>query len=239
MPPEIVFCETPEDVADAAAALIFEDQAAAVEDSGIYHIALSGGRTPRLLYEQLASEEWEKTMAWASWEIFWGDERAVPPDNPESNFHLAQTTLLNRVEVGGVFRMQAELPNLQEAAEDYARTLRARFGFGIPAFETLLLGMGPDGHTASLFPGHPALQSKALVEVVEVKAPVPKRLTLTLPVLNRARHAIFLVTGEDKAEKVREILGGKDATYPAALVRPEEGQCTWLLDEAASYLIRS
>jgi 6-phosphogluconolactonase len=238
MPPEIIFCETPDDVADAAAALIFEDQTAAIEERGSYRIALSGGRTPKLLYVQLASEEWCNTMAWESWEVFWADERAVPPDHPESNFHLAHTTFLSEVPVGDIWRMPAELPDLKAAAEDYARTLRLRFDLHTPEFDTILLGMGADGHTASLFPGHPALESDALVEAVEVQQPVPRRLTLTLPVLNRSRHIIFLVTGEDKAPRVREILNNGDLTCPASRVRPTEGVCTWLLDTEAASLIR-
>jgi len=235
---EIIICETPDDVADAAAALIHEDQTAAIEERGVFRIALSGGRTPRLLYERLASEERRDMMSWEHWEVFWSDERAVPLDDPESNFHLAYAALLSKVPVSEVFRMPAENPDLHRAAEDYALTLRLRFGLRPPAFDTVLLGMGADGHTASLFPDHPALNSTALVESVEVEQPLPRRLTLTLPVLNRALHILFLVTGAEKAERVCEILKNGIASLPASRVNPEEGLCTWILDEAAASLIR-
>jgi 6-phosphogluconolactonase len=238
MSPEIIFCETPDDVADAAAALIFDDQTAAIEERNTYRIALSGGRTPKLLYEQLASGEWLDTMAWENWEVFWSDERAVPSDSPESNFHLAHQALLMHVPIGEVFRMPADQRDLKRAAEDYARTLRMRFDLKPPEFDTVLLGMGADGHTASLFPGHPALESHSLVEAVEVDQPVPGRLTLTLPVLNRARHAVVLVTGAEKAEAVRQILKDGDSSLPAARILPLDGICTWLLDQKAARLVR-
>jgi 6-phosphogluconolactonase len=236
--PEIVFCETPEDVADAAAALIFDDQTEAIGARGVYRIALSGGRTPELLFDQFASEEWRDMMAWENWEVFWADERAVPPDHPDSNFHLAQSTFLTEVPVGEIWRMHAEVADLHAAAEDYARTLRSRFSLGMPAFDTILLGMGADGHTASLFPAHPALDSTALVEAVEASVTPPRRLTLTLPVLNRALHVIFLVTGEEKSERVRDILMDDKFSFPAGRVKPDEGLVTWILDARAACLIR-
>jgi 6-phosphogluconolactonase len=239
MPPEIIFCETPDDVADAAADLIFHDQAAAIEERGIYRIALSGGHTPKLLYERLTSEDWRSEMNWENWEVFWSDERAVPPDHPDSNFRLAEEALLLHVPVGNVWRMHGEMPDLREAADDYARTLRLRFGLKLPVFDTILLGMGADGHTASLFPGHPALESAALVETVEISSQTPpRRLTLTLPVLNHALRVIFLVVGDEKAERVSDIFQHEDASLPAARVQPEEGECAWLLDHAAADLIR-
>lgn len=236
--PEIIFCETPDDVADAAAALIYEDQTAAIRERGVFRIVLSGGRTPKLLFQRLASEEWRDTMAWENWEVFWGDERGVPPDDPQSNFYLARTTFLSMVPVGEVWRMPAEESDLKRAAETYARTLRSRVDLQSPTLDTFLLGMGTDGHTASLFPGHPALMSTALVEAVEVGQPISKRLTLTLRVLNRGRHIIFLVTGTEKAERIRDILKDSDTSYPAAKIRPVDGTCTWLLDNAAASLIR-
>lgn len=235
---EIVYCETPEDVADAAADLIFESQSAAISERGIFRIALSGGRTPRPLYRRLASEEWKNVMAWDGWEVFWSDERAVPPDHPESNFALAQRELLSKVPVQDVWRMPADLPDLCEAAEDYARTLKSRFGPGAPVFDSILLGMGADGHTASLFPGSAALESGALVEAVEVPHAIPRRLTFTLRLLNSARQVIFLVTGSDKAEAVRAVLDANDYRLPAARVDPRDGTCWWLLDAAAAALIR-
>jgi len=239
VPPEITICETPEDVADAAADLIFRDQSAAIEARGVYRIAFSGGRTPKLLYERLASEEWRVEMNWENWEVFWSDERAVPPDHPDSNFRLAHDALLRHVPIGNVWRMPGEVPGLKAAADDYARTLRMRFGLKLPDFDTVLLGVGADGHTASLFPGHAALESAALVEAVEVPGKTPsRRLTLTLPVINHARGVVFLVVGSDKAETVRDIIEQRNSSLPASRVQPEEGECMWIFDEAAAHLIR-
>ncbi len=168
---ELVITEYAEDVTDAAADLIYEAQTQAIAARGVYRIALSGGKTPAALYAQLGSEEWKGVMAWDDWEVFWGDERAVPPDHADSNYRVARETLLSRVPIVDVWRMRGESGSLREAAEDYARTLKARFGPGIPVFDTILLGMGADGHTASLFPGHSALESQALVEWIEGRAP--------------------------------------------------------------------
>ena len=226
---EIIVCETPDDAADAAADLIFESQSQAVPARGAFSIALSGGATPRLLYERLASEEWRDAMNWPEWEVFWSDERAVPAEHPDSNYRLAHDILLSKVEVANVWPMRAD-------AAEYARTLRSRLGPGFPVFDTILLGMGADGHTASLFPGHRALDSSALVEAVEDD--IPRRLTLTLPVFNAARQVIFLVIGKEKAERVRDVLEHNDPRFPAARVQPEEGTCAWILDHEAARLIR-
>jgi 6-phosphogluconolactonase len=235
---ELVICETPDDVADAAADLIFESQQLAIEERGVFRIALAGGRTPDLLYERLASEEWKNQMAWEQWEVFWGDERAVPRNDAASNYGNAEKVFLKKVPLGDIWPMACDSGDLSAAAADYARLLKSRFGPGLPEFDLILLGLGPDGHTASLFPDHAALQSEALVEAVHVDLPVPRRLTLTIPVLNRARRVIFLVTGSEKAESALRILKETDPELPAARVVPEEGDCWWLLDLEAAHLIR-
>ena len=181
---EIVITETAEDVTDAAADLIYEAQTRAVAERGVYRIALSGGSTPHALYAQLGSDEWKNVMVWDDWEVFWGDKRAVPPDHPDSNYRVARDTLLSRVPIKDVWRMRGESGSLREAAEEYARTLKARFGPGVPVFDTILLGMGADGHTASLFPGHSALESQALVEWIEGRAPADS----PPPDVHAARH---------------------------------------------------
>jgi 6-phosphogluconolactonase len=233
---DIIICETPDDVADAAADLIFDSQTQAIGARGAFRIALSGGATPRLLYERLASDEWREVMNWPEWEVFWSDERAVPAGHRDSNYSLARDALLSKIKVENVWPMPAEAAALREAADEYARTLHSRLGPGFPVFDTILLGMGADGHTASLFPGHRALDSSALVEAVEDRT--PPRLTLTLPVLNGAQQVIFLVTGAEKAERVRDVLEHNDPRFPAAQVLPEEGTCTWILDHEAARLIR-
>lgn len=235
MNPEIIYCEYPDDVAEAAAALLQELQEAAIAERGVFRIALSGGTTPALLFKLLASPEWRDEFDFANWEVFWSDERAVPPAHKDSNFKLAHDLLLSKVAMGEVFRMPAEHPNLREAADSYARTLKSRFTPETISFDAILLGMGSDGHTASLFPGTSALESGAVVEAVEVKGnAIPRRLTLTLRVLNSAQAAIFLVTGAEKSATVREVLMDNNYSYPATRVNPHEGRLIWILDEDAA-----
>lgn len=234
---QIVLCETPDDVADAAADLIFDSQTEAVAERGVFRIALAGGRTPDLLLTRLASEEWRDEMAWENWEVFWSDERCVSPDSDDSNFALAKRHLLEQVPLGETFRMRGEI-DPAAAAEEYARTLRARLDPGPPVFDVILLGLGTDGHTASLFPGHAALQSAALIEAVDVDQPIRQRLTFTLNLINRARRVIFMIAGEEKAQRVRDILNRERDDLPAALVSPADGECFWLIDYSASLLIR-
>lgn len=235
MNPEVIYCEYPEDVAEAAAALLQELQSEAIAERGVFRIALSGGTTPAVLFSLLASEDWKGDLDFPNWEVFWVDERAVPPSSTESNYRLARDLFLSKVEIGDVFRMNCEHEDLKDAAEEYARTLKSRFMPEPVAFDAVLLGMGADGHTASLFPGTPVLESGALVEAVEVKGnAIPKRLTLTLRVLNSARAAIFLVTGKDKALRLREVLIDNNYKYPATRIEPRDGRLVWIIDEAAA-----
>lgn len=235
MNPEIIYCEYPDDVAEAAAALLLELQEEAIAERGVFRIALSGGSTPALLFKLLASSDWKDEFDFANWEVFWVDERAVAPTHKDSNYKLAHDLLLSKIPVGEVFRMPAEHPNLQEAADDYARTLKSRFTPERVSFDATLLGMGADGHTASLFPGTPVLESGAIVEAVEVKGnAIPQRLTLTLRVLNSSRAVVFLVTGEEKASRLREVLIDNNQRYPAARVEPHEGRLIWIIDEDAA-----
>jgi 6-phosphogluconolactonase len=230
---ETIFCEYPEDVADAAAAMIHHAQSAAIAERKIFRIALSGGRTPSLLYDALLSE-WRGEMEWEKWEVYWSDERAVPPHSEHSNYHLAMTRLLSKVPVGNSFRMPADDENLNLAAEEYGLLLKKQFASENPEFDLILLGMGSDGHTASLFPGSPALESGSLVAAVEANHEIPKRLTFTLRTINHAKLVFLLVIGEDKAGKVKEILVDENFSNPALRVDPKEGRVIWFLDEAAA-----
>lgn len=234
MSDEIIFCATPEDAAEAAAELIFEKQTEAVSGRGVFRIALSGGSTPKLLYQQLASEEWREEMSWDKWEVYWSDERAIPPDHPDSNYRLAHSTFLSKVPVQKIFRMEGEAADLEQVAREYEELLQENFDEPIPVFDLILLGIGADGHTASLFPNHAALNSEKRVEAVELKG---ERLTLTLRVLNAARTILFLVSGEEKAQAVKEILELGTRQLPATLVNPPEGECFWILDAAAARLL--
>ena len=197
---------------------------------------LSGGNTPRQLYEILARDPYHSTIPWERLWIFWGDERPVPPTNPESNFHMAQDALLCHVPIPSqqIFRMKGELPPA-EAAKDYERQLRTVFGAStaLPIFDLIFLGMGPDGHTASLFPGTQALEIKdRWVTENRVNALNTTRLTLTLPVLNNARALWFLATGAEKADVYAHVRHAPDIHYPASLVAPRQGDVRWYVDSA-------
>jgi 6-phosphogluconolactonase len=219
-----------EDVAGVAAERI----AGAVRGGG--HIALSGGSTPRAAHERVAAFD----LDWAGASLWFGDERAVPPDHEHSNYAMAKASLLDRI--GGpqpdVHRILGELGH-ERAADAYEGELRGVFGGEEPpAMDLLLLGLGPDAHCASLFPGDPALGERERWAVgvrTPGMPPLVSRVTVTLPVLNAAREAVFLISGEDKAEAVARAFGdapGPDA--PASLVRPERGRLTVLLDPAAA-----
>lgn len=198
-------------------------------------IALSGGSTPRKMHEILARKE---RIDWANVHIFWGDERTVPPDDPQSNYRMAKETLLDRVGVpdANVHRMRGEI-DPDEAASQYEEEIRSIFRLAageIPRFDVIVLGMGSDGHTASLFPDTEALQEEQRLVVANY---VPQlettRITLTYPVINNARLVLFLVAGDDKAGAVSQCMTGTELP-PAGLVQPEDGVVCWLFDSEAA-----
>ena len=224
--------ETPEELAEAAACIFVGSAAESIAERGRFAVALAGGSTPKATYEVLARDHAED-VDWPNVHVFFGDERTVPPDHEDSNYRMAWEALLDHVPVGSVHRMRGELQP-DEAAASYETDLRQFFG-GEAVLDLVMLGIGDDGHTASLFPETPALE---VTDRLAVANPVPKldttRLTLTAPVLSAARAVNFLVAGEGKAEALREILEG-DADphrYPAKLVRPPGGP-TWFVDRAA------
>jgi len=223
---------TSEAAAQAAANLLAELVRAAQTDRGSAHVSLAGGNTPRRAYELLGP-----LVADASLVHWWfGDERCVPADDPESNFRMvAESLLLGMTEPGRVHRIAGELPP-EEAAELYADELRRTvppFGDGIPQLDVALLGLGEDGHMASLFPGDPSLdvRDRLAVPVVAVKPP-PNRITLTLPVFETARAAVILATGTGKKDAVTRVLAGPDRATPASLLGGDS--LTLILDEAAA-----
>ena len=199
-----------------------------------FRIAATGGSTPHFLYEALASSTYRAGIEWQRWHVFFGDERAVAPDDAQSNYRLVVDTLLSKVPVpaGQVHRMEAERPDLEAAAGDYAQLLEAECGTP-PRLDLLLLGLGTDGHTASLFPGTAALDvDDRWVTRGLASTPPVDRLTLTLPVLNAASRVAFLVTGPAKADALRGVVEG---SVPAARVRPRTGNLVWFLDSAAAH----
>lgn len=231
------------DLAEAAARAIADAATDAVAARGRFTIALAGGSTPRATYMRLAQPRWAAAIQWHRTWVFFGDERCVPLDHPESNFRMAHETLLAKVPIPAsqIFPMRCEHDDPDAAAAAYARALGEVFGLRrgeLPRFDLILLGMGLDGHTASLFPGSPVLKEifRPVAAVHAAAASVPQRLTLTFPVLNAAARVIFLVSGTEKAKTVKAVLNG-DALLPAAMVRPTTGSLLWMLDRAAASLL--
>lgn len=241
MKPELRVAASKSALMEAAADLLAEAAARSIAERGRWLWALAGGSTPRGAYELLAREPRRSRIDWSKVWVFWGDERCVPPGDPDSNYGMARDALLRHVPIpeGQVCRMRGELAP-ESAAHLYVRDLRAVFGVGgrqWPVFDTILLGLGADGHTASLFPGSDVLERR---ETIAAETWVAKlnafRLTLTAETINRARQVIFLVAGADKAPVVRAIAAGRPgeaAAYPAARIRPA-APAVWLLDEAAA-----
>ena len=214
----------------------------AIGSRGRFCVAVAGGNTPRDMYARLAGSRQTKQVDWGKVYVFWGDERCVPPDHPDSNYRMARDAWLAHVPLPdeNVFRLAGELePRL--AATQYEATLRAFFGpAGVPRFDLVLLGLGADGHTASLFPGTDAVrEADRWVIATYVDHLNAWRLTLTPGVINAARHVTFLVAGDAKAQVLRDILTGphEPDRLPAQIVRPESGKVLWLVDQAAASLL--
>lgn len=239
----LVVLDDPDSVARAAAEQIVARAERAVRERRDFSIALSGGATPKRLYALLAdpSAPYRSRIPWDRMQVFFGDERHVPPDDAQSNFRMARETLLDRAPIpaANVHRIQAERP-ADEAATLYESELRRAFGLdavSVPRFDLVLLGMGEDGHTASLFPGTKGLEERRRLVVANW---VPKfsawRITLTLPVLNAARAVLFLAAGPDKAGPLGSVFDPSSPAdaYPCQLVRPAAGELIWLVDRAAA-----
>ncbi|MBA3438706.1 MAG: 6-phosphogluconolactonase [Pyrinomonadaceae bacterium] len=243
---EVIIREDKDALAIAAAARFVVAAEEATINRGSFRIALAGGSTPRTLYELLAGDEWRERVAWNKTHVFWGDERHVPPDHADSNYRMAQEALLARVPVPSenIHRIKAEQTDAPGVASEYEETLRESFQLEaaeLPCFDLVLLGMGADGHTASLFPNTDALQASEnrLAVAVWVEQFAQHRITLTLQVLSNARCVMFLVAGEDKAETLRTVLDEtQDRRLPAGLVRPTAGKLVWLVDKAAASLLQ-
>jgi 6-phosphogluconolactonase len=236
---EVRVLKDADELAVIAARLVADIAAAAVaRPNQNFAVALSGGSTPRRLHDELARIE---ALDWSKWEVFWGDERWVPPGSPESNLHMAQETLLSKVDVPEeqVHPVPTNVSAPAEAAELYSGEV-IRFLGPDPVFDLVLLGLGTDGHTASLFPETDVLdEHERVVAANWVPHLRTHRITLTFPTINRANHIMFVVSGADKASMVRKVLEpGEDVdSLPATGIRPATGILHWLLDrEAASEL---
>jgi 6-phosphogluconolactonase len=229
----------PDALAQQAAGYIAQTLAAAVAARGRATVALSGGSTPRRINALLAESPLRERVPWVQLEVFWGDERCVPPEHAESNYGMARDTLLARVPIPPerVHRVPTEAGPAVAVAATYERELRRVFELeveDIPVFDLILLGMGPDGHTASLFPGTLALEEqRRLVVPNQIDYMPHERVTFTFPVLNAGRQVAFLVTGADKSAMLQRALEG-DPAVPAARVQPTAGEVRWFVDRAAA-----
>jgi len=242
--PGVLVCPDAEGIARNAARLFVEWAWQSIAQDGRFCVALSGGHTPALFYRVLASKDFRAQVDWAKLHVFWGDERPVPPESSESNYGLARRELLIRVPIppANVHRMEAERPSIGRAAQDYEDILRQYMALdsrGFPRFHLIFLGLGSEGHTASLFPGQRGIKETSRWVSTPLVAQVgSRRMTLTLPVLNAAHRALFLVSGPEKAEALYAMLAGtSDPPIPAQLVTLPHGQRTVLCDEAATKLV--
>ncbi|HEX8353935.1 MAG TPA: 6-phosphogluconolactonase [Pyrinomonadaceae bacterium] len=237
--PELKVFDDPDGVARAAAVRVAGLARESAGARGLFTLALAGGSTPRRVYELLAGEEFRGLVDWTGVHVFFGDERAVPPDHADSNYRMANEALLSRVGIPerNVHRIEG-LGDAAANASEYESEMRGLFGdVEWPRLDLVLLGMGDDGHTASLFPGTAALgERRAWVAANWVEKLGAWRVTLTAPAVNAARHVIFLVNGAAKAGRLREVLrGGRDPSrLPSQLIRPHDGTLEWFVDRDAA-----
>ncbi len=235
---ELHILPSTEETAQAKAKFVATLAEECLVTQGKFTIALSGGSTPRRLYQVLASPPHAEGIAWDRWHIFWSDERCVPPDHQDSNYRMARQALLDHVPIppAQVYRMRGEVAP-EQAAKEYESAVLKVFQTTVPLFDLIWLGIGDDGHTASLCPGSEALQKKHRLVVANL-APSPPvhRITFTLPLINAAKVVAFLDTDESKAEVLRRVLepAPEDNVLPSAMVRPTDGTVHWFLTKEAA-----
>jgi 6-phosphogluconolactonase len=237
MPSNVEVFPDREQLIRAAAEHVVRLASSAIAASGKFSLALAGGSTPKPLYTLLASESYVTRIDWQRVHVFWGDERCVPPDDPQSNYRMVKETMLDAVPIpsGNVHRIRGE-DEPETAALAYEQELRTFFGDSA-AFDLVVLGMGDDGHTASLFPGSPAVTERERWVVAQHVAHVSMwRITLTPVAINAAKNVIFLVSGSEKADRLREVLESprRPEVLPAQAIQPIHGRLLWLVDQAAA-----
>lgn len=236
--------ETPADLFQGAADEFSQRATTAIKDHDRFSVALSGGSTPKNLFALLASGKfpsfpWDKTF------LFWGDERYVPSDAPESNFRMTREALLSKAPIPAenVFRIKTEISPAEQAAADYEQTLKTFFNLKSgqqPRFDLTLNGVGQEGHTASLFPGSPALEEKTrLVVAPWIEKFKMFRVSLTLPVFNNAACVLFLAAGKEKAPILQEVFERPSEQLPAQRIHPSHGELLWFIDRAAAGSLKS
>lgn len=226
---------------DAAAELIVRLAHKVIGDGRRFSLVLAGGSTPKALYEQLASGVYQERLAWSQIDIFFGDERCVPADDPQSNFRMVNEAMLKYVPIPkvNIYAIEGDVEP-HEAAQKYEDKVRAYFGDGEPRFDLVLLGMGEDGHTASLFPMTAAIhEQKQWVVAQYVEKLSDWRVTLTPVILNNAAHTVFFVAGETKAEALKAVLQGEKQvdSLPSQVIQPKDGNLSWYVDRAAASLL--
>ena len=235
-----------DELSRAAALEVIQQARQVIQERGQFVIALPGGSTPASLDSLLADDSTFRTaIPWDKIHFFWGDERHVPPDHRDSNYRMAHEAMLSKVPVPSenIHRIKGENPDAQQVAEEYEETIRTFFRLRtgeFPWFDLVLLGLGPDGHTASLFPGSEALHERhRLVMANWVEKLQAYRITMTLPVFNQAAFVLFFVSGAEKAEILRQVIEGEKRKdpFPSQLVRPINGRLLWLVDRAAGHLL--
>ena len=245
---EVVILADGNAIARRAAEEFLRAAAESVSRHGSFAVALAGGSTPKVLYSLLVTEPaFRDNLPWGRMNFFFGDERHVPPDNEQSNFRMANESLFSRapIEAGQIFRIRAEYPDTEKAALEYEQALRAYFKLKegeYPRFDLVLLGMGDEGHTLSLFPGTKALHASNRVVVRNwVGKLFTDRITLTVPAANQANRVIFMVTRADKAPALKAVLEGpyEPDQLPAQLIQPASGKLLWLVDQAAGSMLAS
>lgn len=236
---------TPVTLAQAAAECFLDTAEKAIQERGLFSVSLSGGSSPQMLYRLLATEPYSERADWSRVHFFFGDERCVPPDHPESNFRKARQNLFDHIPVPeeNIHRILAERKP-EESAEAYEETLLKFFSSlsdeedrTRASFDLVLLGMGDDGHTASLFPGTPAIHEETRWVIAQyIDRLAAWRITLTPAILNRATHVLFLVEGAAKSWTLQKVIYGayQPDRYPAQVIRPSDGDVVWMVDEAAA-----
>jgi 6-phosphogluconolactonase len=225
-------------VARAAAEYFVDTANHFVDSQGYFSVALSGGSTPKVLYSLLATD-FQARIPWSNVYLFWSDERCVPPDHVDSNYRMVKETLLDYVPIpeSNSFRIHSEL-NPVQAAEDYEQKTRSFFKVRRPRFDLVLLGLGDDGHTASLFADTSALnETERWVSANYVEKFDAWRITLTLPVINASANVAFLVVGGAKADTLKAVIGGRSGNFPAQRVAPGDGTLIWFVDDAAAQFL--
>jgi 6-phosphogluconolactonase len=240
----IQICNDPESLSEAVARLFVQQARHAIQAQDRFIVALAGGHTPERTYQLLAQPLFRDQVPWAKVHVFWGDERCVPPDDPRSNAHMARQALLDCIPIppDQIHPIRCD-QNPQQAAEEYESLLQNFFAGRLPCFDLILLGLGENGHTASIFPGTPAVEEQEhWVIAVYVAEQAMWRVTLTPPLINQAVTVAFLVAGAAKARILQRVLDGpfEPHTLPAQLIQPASGDLNWIIDkEASQKLVKS